>query len=308
MSSRYYFLVGIFAGAGLLLVGTLFLFFAKIDVLRGGAYEVSCRFPEARGLEPGGPVLLVGVEVGKVSGVELSYDPEENTPEALVRLSINSEYPLYEGTVAYIRREGIIPSPYVNLVPAREMTKPLPQDGTAVIEDGRLAPSLEDVIARVDKLSENLNMILGEESFRDDVKETVKSLQVLASNGSEMAKAIQRLVKTVETEIAKQSVNVARLTGELSKTTAEINKMVETVNAIVASVEAGKGSLGQLVKKGELMGEMLETIGIAEQTLRELHELSRFLRRNPETLFWGRKGGMSAEEPAINLEDNWWQE
>jgi phospholipid/cholesterol/gamma-HCH transport system substrate-binding protein len=308
MSNKYYFFVGIFAGAGLLLVGALSLFFAKIDVFLGDTYKVSCRFPEARGLEPGGPVLLVGVEVGKVASVGLREDPERGTLEALVTLNIDNDRTLYEGTVAYIRREGIIPSPYVNLVPGRERAKPLPKDGTAVLDEGQLAPSLEDVIARVDTLSENLNAILGEKSFRDDVKETVKSLQVLASNGSEMAKAIQRLVKTVETEIRKQGVNVQRLTAELSKTTAEINQMVETVNGIIVTVEAGKGTLGELVKRRELMAEMLKTVGTAQQTLRELHELSRFVRRNPETLFWGRKGGMSAEASHLRLEDDWWKE
>ena len=308
MNSRYYFMVGLFAGAGLLMVGSLLLFFGRLDVFMGGAYRVTCRFPEARGIEVGSPVLLVGVEVGKVSGVSLSTDPERGNPEALVVLNIRRDIPLYEGTKAYIRREGIIPSPYVNLVPGAEQARRLATDGTARIDEGLLAPSLEDVISRVDALSANLNKILGDESFRESVRVTMKDLQKLAGDGSRMVISIQTLAESMDTEVKRQGKSVTELTSRLAATAAALSDMVNNVNAIVTGVGEGRGTLGELVKSDKLMSEILNTIEVSQQTLRELHELSRYVRQNPEALFWGRKGGGLGANAKPKLEDDWWRD
>lgn len=101
--------VGIFIVIGLVCLGYLSVKLGDVSFFGTEQYSVNARFANVSGLKEGATVEVAGVEIGKVSKIDLE------DYEARVELLINPEVKLQEDSIASIRTQGIIGDKYIKI-------------------------------------------------------------------------------------------------------------------------------------------------------------------------------------------------
>ncbi len=107
------FYVGLFAVAGLLCVGYLFIVLGEVNFIKDKQYQVYANFSSVSGLKLGAKVEMVGVEIGTVSNITI----DTKRLVAKVEMSINKNLQLSEDIIASIKTSGIIGEKYIGISP-----------------------------------------------------------------------------------------------------------------------------------------------------------------------------------------------
>ena len=133
------FVVGLFLAIGIGCLAWLSIKLAKKDFFARNGYEVQAAFSSAGGLHPGTPVVIAGVEIGRVKSVGLE------DYEAKVRMVIQQGVILQGDTIASIKTKGLIGEKYIELTPGAS-DKTLNAGG--VIRETQSAMDLEGLIGK----------------------------------------------------------------------------------------------------------------------------------------------------------------
>jgi phospholipid/cholesterol/gamma-HCH transport system substrate-binding protein len=134
-------IVGLFLLAGFACFSYLAVKMGDLKVFRNETYPVSARFTSISGLKEGSVVELAGVNVGKVSRIEL--DPGDY--EAIVHLDVDKSVKLQDDSIASIRTAGIIGDKFVKLTPGGSDIILGPGDE---IEETESSISLEELVSK----------------------------------------------------------------------------------------------------------------------------------------------------------------
>ena len=113
-------IVGLFMIVGILCLAGLSIKLGRIEVWGKPGYEVFAHFSDTGGLRNGSPVVIAGVDIGRVKSIGL-----ENY-EARVVLQIQAGLQIHEDAVASIKARGLIGENYVQISAgaADEVIKP----------------------------------------------------------------------------------------------------------------------------------------------------------------------------------------
>ncbi len=133
--------VGVFMLAGFLSFTYISLKLGDINLFGENTYAVKARFNSVSGLRKGAPIEIAGVQVGKVSRIEL--DPENY--EAVVHMKLDRGIRLQEDSIASIRTAGIIGDRYVKISPGG--LDDLIEEGGELFET-ESAVNLEELISK----------------------------------------------------------------------------------------------------------------------------------------------------------------
>lgn len=127
-----------------MLVAGVFFFFAynSSDIRPVAGYQIESRFNAIDGLTVGSDARIGGVRVGTV--VAMSIDQE--TYQAVVRLSIQPQIKLPEDTEAIVSSDGLLGGKYVRLEPGKSKT--MLSEGKS-IEKTKDVVSLEELLGKV---------------------------------------------------------------------------------------------------------------------------------------------------------------
>jgi phospholipid/cholesterol/gamma-HCH transport system substrate-binding protein len=109
------FIVGLFVLAGLGSLAYLALQVGGVEGNGPGGLALRAEFSEIGGLKERAPVVVSGVRVGRVTGIELTPDLR-----AVVHLDVDTRYQLPVDTSAAIRTEGLLGQQFVALEPGAE--------------------------------------------------------------------------------------------------------------------------------------------------------------------------------------------
>ena len=133
--------VGVFMFIGFLCFAYISIKLGDINLFGKNTYAVSARFNSVSGLKEGAPIEVAGVQVGKVSRIEL--DPENY--EAVVHMQLDKGLRLQEDSIASIRTAGLIGDKYVKISPGG--LDELIEEGGELFET-ESAVSLEELISK----------------------------------------------------------------------------------------------------------------------------------------------------------------
>jgi phospholipid/cholesterol/gamma-HCH transport system substrate-binding protein len=106
-------IVGLFLLVGFACFSYLAIKMGDIKIFNNETYDVTARFTSISGLKQGSVVELAGVNVGRVSRIEL--DPADY--EAVVHLDVDKSVKLQDDAIASVRTAGIIGDKYIKLTP-----------------------------------------------------------------------------------------------------------------------------------------------------------------------------------------------
>lgn len=133
--------VGVFMVAGFLCFAYISVKLGDVNLFGQDTWSVKARFNSVSGLTEGAPVEIAGVQVGKVSRIEL----DQENYEAVVQMTLDKGVRLQEDSIASIRTAGIIGDRYVKISPGGMVE--LIEDGGELLET-ESAVNLEELISK----------------------------------------------------------------------------------------------------------------------------------------------------------------
>ena len=103
--------VGLFMIAGIVCLGYLSIKLGGMELLGQNGYELNLVFSNSGGLKQGSPVVIAGVDVGRVKEVRL------DDYQALVVINLPEDVKIQEDAIASIKTKGLIGEKYVEIAP-----------------------------------------------------------------------------------------------------------------------------------------------------------------------------------------------
>jgi phospholipid/cholesterol/gamma-HCH transport system substrate-binding protein len=272
-----------------LLIGTL-LFIVWIAGLSNKAtkcYDIY--FAQAvSGLNKGSNVTFSGVPVGQVSKISLL----PKRPEFVwVRIEVNDETPVLQGTTAQIHGVGFTGVNEIQLDGAAKGAPPINQpgpQGCPVIPSstsglGALLNSAPELMERIQRLTERLTELLSDKNqnaIADILENIDHTSKVLSDNAPAMAQAIK------EAQIAVHNAGVAA--QHVSDLTDNTNKLVveqgrpaaQDLRKAIASVQQAADNLNAMITDARpgVQNFTKSTLPEANQLVHEMRDLTKSLK------------------------------
>ena len=258
------------------------------------------------GLNKGSSVNFQGVPVGQIEKISLLPD----RPEFVwVRVQVDSETPVLQGTTAQIKGVGFTGVSEIALEGAVKGGQPLTQvgpQGCPVVPAssgglGALLNSAPELIDRIQRLTERLTELLSDRnqnSISDILENVEKTTDVLAQRAPDLADAIgDARIAARQAGITAQRVGVladstTRLVNEQGKPAAEdlrkaiaaVQRSAENLDAMVADARPGVQNFSKT------------TLPEVNRLVRDLRELSTSLKGFSERLEGEGVGGALGPE------------
>jgi phospholipid/cholesterol/gamma-HCH transport system substrate-binding protein len=270
-----------------LLVGLLlfFVWLAGLSNVATKCYDIY--FPAVGGINKGTNVSFSGVPVGQVSKMSLL----PNRPEFVwVRISVDEQTPVLEGTTAEIHSVSLAGANEIQLNGAQRGRAPITRvgpQGCPVIPASTsglsaLLNSAPELIARIQRLTERLTELFNDKNqnaISDILENLDHTTKVLADRAPELGDAIaDARIAVRNAGVAAQRVTVLtdstnRLVVEegrpaaqdLRKAIASIQRATDNLDAMISDARPGVQSLSK------------STLPEANRLVRDLRELSQSL-------------------------------
>ena len=294
-----------------LLVGVLLftVWLAGLSTKRTNCFDVY--FSQGvGGITKGTAVNYSGVPVGKVEKISLL----PNRPEFVwVRIEVDGEAPILQGTTAQIKGVGFTGASEISLDGAVKGGKPIDQagpQGCPVIPSGSgglgaLLNSAPELLDRIQRLTERLTELLSDKnqnSIADILDNFDKTSKVLAERAPDLARAIgQAQVAAQNAGIAAQRVGILadstnRLVNEQGKPAAE------DLRKAIASVQRAADNLDSVVSEAKpgLNNFTKSTLPEANRLVHDLRDLSSSMQGFSDRL---NQGGVGSVLGAPKLPD-----
>ena len=258
---------------GILAVGAIVLAVMLILAVGGQGgfgwdqYELKTKFPDVKGLKSGAVVRVAGVEVGKVSDVQLAG----SEVEVLLKVHEDNRARITSESRASIGSLSLLGEPVIDISPSTSGT---PLNDGDFIPAGRAPGQLADVAEGATQSLEQVTMILRDvrsgkgtlgKLFTDDqiyreVSGLIASAGVVAN---ELGRGQGTLAMLIRDPAAYRRFNAAL--GDLQETTRRIT--------------AGEGSLGRLLKDDALARSLTSAAGNFDQVTARLNRNDNTLGR-----------------------------
>jgi phospholipid/cholesterol/gamma-HCH transport system substrate-binding protein len=103
--------VGLFILIGLVCVAYMAIKLGNVSIFGDDTYPLYARFNKVTGLRTGNPVNMLGLEVGRVSGLAIDQEKQK----AVVAMKIKKGLKIYDDAIASIKTEGLIGDKYVDI-------------------------------------------------------------------------------------------------------------------------------------------------------------------------------------------------
>ena len=253
------------------------------------------------GLNKGSAVSFSGVPVGQVSKISLL----PNRPEFVwVRIEVDGETPVLQGTTAEIKGVGFTGVSEIQLSGAVKGARPITQlgpQGCPVVPAssgglGALLNSAPELIDRIQRLTERLTELLNDQNQNAiaDILENVRdTTAVLRKRAPELADAMaDARIAARNAGIAAQ--RIAILTDNTNKLVVEQGQpAAEDLRRAIASVDRAANNLDAMISDARpgLQNLSKSTLPEANRLIRDMRELSQTLRGVSERVEQNGVGG-----------------
>jgi phospholipid/cholesterol/gamma-HCH transport system substrate-binding protein len=258
------------------------------------------------GLNKGSTVSFSGVPVGQIEKISLLPD----RPEFVwVRINVDDETPVLQGTTAEIKGVGFTGVSEIQLAGAvkggRPIDRPGPQ-GCPVVPSssgglGALLNSAPELIDRIQRLTERLTEMLSDKnqnSIADILENIDKTTKVLAERAPDLADAMKD-ARTAAREAGIAAHNVGLLADSTNRLVNEQGKpAAEDMRKAIAAVQSAANNLNAMVTDARPGVQNLtkSTLPEANRMVRDLRELTTSLRGFTERLEQSGIGGSLGPE------------
>jgi phospholipid/cholesterol/gamma-HCH transport system substrate-binding protein len=255
----------------ILVLSAILLFIWGYSFLKGkdlfSSYTtVYVEYDNVEGVAKSAAVTLNGLVIGKISDINII----PSTGKMLIKLQLNTEFPLSKSSVAAIYEPGFIEGKQIAIYPNLN-DKTILESGdkiNGVVKAGlsesikeKLVPlqeKFETLVQSSDKLISGFNEILdtkGKQDIKNSLSELNKTLEqfhkasvaintLLATNKSQINGVVSNF-NNVSSNFSKISDSLNK--ADLGKTVKELQKTLANVDQIMIGLQSGKGTMGKMI-------------------------------------------------------------
>jgi phospholipid/cholesterol/gamma-HCH transport system substrate-binding protein len=269
--------VGLFVLVGLVLLAVLLLQFSKSTSIFRGTYELRLHASNVGGLKERASVLLAGVQVGTVSGIQLAPDGKSVT----ILLRVYKDYKIYHDARFVIQQSGFLGDQYVAVIPTINQlpvwTNGADVDCEAPFNLQETARAAAGFIQRIDDTAKKLDAAVGDvrrlvlnEQTLTNLSAVIGNLRDFSEQATNMVANINLLVSTNAEQIDLAVSNVVFFSQdlihlsddargvvstngvEISAAVKNIESSTETLKRMMDDLQSGQGLVGPLLKNEQL--------------------------------------------------------
>jgi phospholipid/cholesterol/gamma-HCH transport system substrate-binding protein len=265
--------VGLFVLVGLVLLAVLLIQFSKGTSVFRGTYELRLHASNVGGLKQRAAVLLAGVQVGSVSGIELAEDGKSVT----ILLRIYKNYKIYHDARFVIQQSGFLGDQYVAIIPT-DNQEPKLQNGAEVECEApfnlqETARAAAGFIQRIDETAKKLDaavtdvrrLVLNQQTLTN-FADTIDNLRTISEQASVTVTNLNTLITANGTQINLAVSNVVFFSQDLIHLSEDAHGLISTnstdISAAVKNIESSTETLKKLtddLQSGNgLAGALLE--------------------------------------------------
>jgi phospholipid/cholesterol/gamma-HCH transport system substrate-binding protein len=281
----------------ILVIASILLFIWGYSFLKGrdlftNYKNLYVEYENVEGLTVSSPVTINGLVVGKVNSVVINNE----TGKIKVEMQINSDFPIKKKSIAQIYAPSPIGGKQIAILPTKEGQDAV--DGDFLISSSKLgltdelAKQIEPLKDKITKLLDNANVMLenvnqvldakSKENLRNsltNLNETLAQFKVASKEVNEMLAQNKSKISGTMTNVEKASANFSKVSDSLAKanigqTVKNLEKTLANVDKMMGDMQAGKGTMGKLMKDDAMYTNFTKTS-------KELELLLQDLRLNP---------------------------
>ncbi|AGC41608.1 Mce family protein [Myxococcus stipitatus DSM 14675] len=269
---------GLFVAMGLVVAGVVVFFIGQESRLFQQQVTYRVFLPNVQGLSDKSPVWLGGLEVGKVTGIFFSQDPQDPRLEVQLRVAARYQDRVKKDSTAQLTSMGVLGDKAVDISLGTPTAPPLEPGGEMVaITGGDLSTLLSGASKVMDNsvaISESLLKTVqsyGDPRMVADVQRGLSSLRALleqVENGDGVLHALiydkeaGREVRGLVTNASRAAQRVDGAVGHLEALLAEVRSGDGTAHALIYGDE-GATALREL---GEAAGQLAGLIEDAKKS------------------------------------------
>jgi phospholipid/cholesterol/gamma-HCH transport system substrate-binding protein len=260
--------VGLFVILGVV-SGLTTLFTLTSPAMFRGRYFVTALVSDAAGIRRGDPVILRGVNIGRVNRFAIGAQG------VAVRLEILGEYTIPSDSTVELRQDSIMGTTVANVLPGAS-TVPLKEGQTlpGTTPEG-LFKSMEALKERAKGVLEQANAALSKETVDDihqgagELKKLLEELRAVTSEQrvelKALSKSLRRSAEGVEgvangEELKRAVKRLDSLSARLDETSASLSRSSASLETVLGRLERGEGTLGKLSKDETLYQNLNQTV------------------------------------------------
>ncbi len=293
--------LGIFSLVLLLFTAIIIVVFGQMRFDRTTGY--SAIFSNVSGLRSGQFVRASGVEVGKVSNIELI----NGGSQAKVDFNVDRSLPMFEGTTASVRYLNLIGDRYLELKRG-DSDKRLPAGGTIPVERTEPALDLDALIGgfrpvfrsldpdKVNVIAQSIITIFqGQGGTINDILDQTASLtSQLADRDQAIGEVIRNLNTVLDTTV-KHQAQFDQTVQDFEKLITGLKNRADPIANSVADISNAAGTVGDLLADNRplLQGTIAYLDGVQQPLVDQKDKLNDILLRLPTAFkIIGRAGGI----------------
>jgi len=305
---------------GLMAVMAMVLLYLGFHILKGSdvfsrTYKYYVVYDNIDGLTASNPVLLNGLNVGRVQEIKLLQNQQNRL---LVSLDIQKGIILPKGTVALLADGGLLGGKVIHLAIGTSSVNLQDNDTLLGKKESGISAVLQEkalpLVTHADSLILNLAAVA------DGFKETGKILNQMLKNYDQTGNEVQGLVMENRKNLLVMTSNLNKLSESLVATEKELkpilaktgafadsldalrlgatvqsaNQTIAELRHLLADVQSGKGTAGKLIKDETLYNNMNSTIVSLNKLLTNFREQPK---RYVHLSVFGKKDKGPSESP-----------
>ncbi|MCP4806050.1 MAG: MCE family protein [Proteobacteria bacterium] len=243
-------------------------------------YVLYAEVPTAEGVRVTTQVLIAGVSVGSIRGIELQGG------QARLALEMTGDVELPTDSFAELRSSGVLGDKLVVVTPGVEQT--LLVDGDTLktrpygMDFQHLQGQLEVITEDVQAITAALRTYLEDEGVKSSLDATVKNLEQLSNEVRELstgnkaeinaiARNLREVSESLNTIVNATGTTVEQQAAAIADATEKLNRSMDDINSITGKIDGGTGTLGVLLNDDGPVRQVEDTLSEMNTTLREVN-------------------------------------
>ncbi len=211
-------------------------------------YSIKIVVSSADGIGIGSPVVLSGVQIGKVSDIQLS----DNGKKVIIVSQIKSDVKITEDVKVSLKLKGILGDRYIYLKQGE--SKKYLKDGDIIfiekeeVEPENITASAQDVLAQfsrtlqeIEKLVKNINGLVEDirgEGIAEEIGESAENIRLTISEARDAINEFGKTMKKISSSIDKLIIPAEEFAQDLTQISEDIKETARIVKRIAAGIES----------------------------------------------------------------------
>ena len=235
----------------------------------GPHHTLSASFVNASGLKLGGSVSVSGVEVGRITDIELVNN------QALISMAVSNDVEVYTDAEAIVRARSVLGEKYLELRVGQESSGVIADGGTIEATSGQLeidelVTQLGSIISLVD--SDKIGGLI--QTLSDSIADDPEQLVRILTSTEELIGDATTLIENIDgvvTGAGALLVDVDRVVTTTGRTVTSADDLVNTLQAAAANLPEAGDAIPRIIAEIESsIAQLDSTMGMFGESADEL--------------------------------------